>query len=278
MAIKNTDFLKGIGGFGEGFIKTLQYERERKQKEYEFNQKMAFETRQMNLLDAYRQKTLEMQGRQPFETNTGEVYPSEGGVPNFEKPLWTPPQTPQKPQTFDIEGSYKNPETGTYWTFDKNEGKPRDLEIPYDKNEGRNTTTNINSLQAPYTPTKDLEQNWNTYSELDKLDKNWKDIPQEKRNIINDKDEVITYSSYEELKKAKDKLYSNIKIESDDRAKKINEEYVGFNSIYRDLMRDPNFKKAVKEGRGDVELFRAMQGFPEEAINEMKNLIYKRIF
>lgn len=59
MAIKNTDFLKGIGGFGEGFIKTLQSERERKQKELEFNQKMSFEMRQMNLLDAYRQKALE---------------------------------------------------------------------------------------------------------------------------------------------------------------------------------------------------------------------------
>jgi len=62
-----------IGGFGEGFLKTLQSERERKQKEQEFNQKMAFETRQMNLLDAYRQTQIEMEGSKPFETKTGQV-------------------------------------------------------------------------------------------------------------------------------------------------------------------------------------------------------------
>lgn len=271
------ELLSGLASFGEGFIKTLQAERERKRQEEEFNRKMAFETRQMNLLNLYRQKQLEIEGNKPFETKTGEVYPSTNGIPNFEKPLWTPPEAPPKPQTFDIEGSYKNPKTGTYWTFDKNVGKPIDLGIPYDKNKGK-TTVNITTPQAPYIPTKDLEQDWSVYLELDKLDKNWKNTPQEERKIINNKGEIIAYNSYEDLKKAKERLYNNIKIESDDRAKKLNEEYLGFSSIYRDLMRDSAFRKAVKEGRGDAELFRVMQGFPEEAINEMKNLIYKRIF
>jgi len=51
MAIKNNDFLKAVGGFGEGFIKTLQSERERKQKEIEFNQEMSYKTRQQNLMN-----------------------------------------------------------------------------------------------------------------------------------------------------------------------------------------------------------------------------------
>ena len=46
-----TDWLKGLAGFGEGFVKTLQSERERKQKELEFNQEMSYRTRQMNLMN-----------------------------------------------------------------------------------------------------------------------------------------------------------------------------------------------------------------------------------
>ena len=270
------DLLNAAGSFGEAFFKTLQSERERQDKlrlqEKEFSQRV----RETNLLDAYRNKSLELQGRQPFETKTGEVYPSEGGIPNFGKPLWMPPAQaegiereitdytdPNNPIIFGVTDSGKKIELG--------KGKP------YNPREG-STTVKITNPAAPYTPTKDLEQDWNTYQSLDELGKNWESIPEDKRSIVNNKGEVIPYKSKDDIKRAKDELFKNIKIESDDRAKKINEEYIGFGSIYRDLMRDPNFKRAVKEGRGDAELFRAMEGFPEEAINEMKNLIYKRIF
>jgi len=46
----------------------------------------------------------------------------------------------QKP--FDIEGSYKNSKTKTYWSYDKQTGKHFDTGIPYDPNEGR-ATVNI---------------------------------------------------------------------------------------------------------------------------------------
>ena len=49
------DWIKGIAGFGEGFVKTLQSERERKQKELEFNQEMSYKTRQQNLMSTYYQ-------------------------------------------------------------------------------------------------------------------------------------------------------------------------------------------------------------------------------
>lgn len=63
--------LNFLSGFGEGFLKTLQSERERKQKEQEFNQRMAFETRQMNLLDAYRNAQLQ-QDQSQFQTKLGQ--------------------------------------------------------------------------------------------------------------------------------------------------------------------------------------------------------------
>jgi len=259
-----------IGGFGEGFLKTLQSERERKQKEQEFNQKMAFETRQMNLLDAYRQKQIEMEGSKPFETKTGEVYPSQGGVPNFEKPLWTPPEAPTKPQTFDIEGSYKNPETGTYWTFDKNEGKPRDLGIPYDKNENRSTTNvNMGTPSEPYTDTKDLDEAWENYQTLQEYDKNWQNL----ENKPKDKDGNVL--SYEQIKAMKNKAMTNIERLTKDRSKKINEEYTGFNAVFNDLLRDPNYKNATDK---NAYISRIMAGFPEEAIRQMKDLVSKRIF
>ena len=50
------EFWEGVGGFGEGFVKTLQSERERKRKEDQFNQDMAYRTRQQNLLMNIRQK------------------------------------------------------------------------------------------------------------------------------------------------------------------------------------------------------------------------------
>jgi len=48
-------FLKDLSSFGEGFVKTLQSERERKQKELEFNQEMSYKTRQQNLMSTYYQ-------------------------------------------------------------------------------------------------------------------------------------------------------------------------------------------------------------------------------
>jgi hypothetical protein len=42
------------------------------------------------------------------------------------------PQT--KPKLFDIEGTFKNSKTKTYWTYDKQTGKPVDTGIEYEKN------------------------------------------------------------------------------------------------------------------------------------------------
>jgi len=87
---------KFVGGFGEAFFKTLQSERERQDKLNQMNQEFSQKSREMNLLNAYRNKYLDMQGRQPFVTEDGTVFPSEGGVPDFTKPLWQMPPTQEK--------------------------------------------------------------------------------------------------------------------------------------------------------------------------------------
>lgn len=122
------DLINALGSFGEGFIKTLQSERERKLQEQQFNQKMAFEMRQMNLMDAYRQKHLEIQGNQPFETKTGEVYPSKEGIPNFEKPLWMPPPQAEKPSKQT--DTYENFSEKGYWNTKGKDDKPEWIPNP----------------------------------------------------------------------------------------------------------------------------------------------------
>ncbi len=144
--------LSALGGFGEAFFKTIQSERERQDKLNQQQQEFSQRSREMNLLNAYRNKMYELEANKPFETKSGDIYPSENGVPNFDKPTWQMPQQEAEPKPFDIEGSYKNDETGTYWTYNKQTGKPEDLGIPFDRNEGRSTTTNINTPQEETTP------------------------------------------------------------------------------------------------------------------------------
>lgn len=99
-----SDVGKFIGGFGESFVKTLQTERERAQRQQQFNQEMAFKTRQMNLMNSiYQQrqdldvKQFEYKRDQPFETKSGDIYPTQGGQPNFNMPpLWQMPVAPEK--------------------------------------------------------------------------------------------------------------------------------------------------------------------------------------
>lgn len=149
-----------VAGFGETFFKTLQYERERedklKQQQQEFSQKV----RESNLLNAYRNKMFEygmQQDRLKAESDYSVVSPDPSNqnifsgkdFPNLLDPnkFYIPNSEmlkESKPQAFDIEGSFKNDETGTYWTYNKQTGKPEDLGIPFDRNEGRSTTTNIN--------------------------------------------------------------------------------------------------------------------------------------
>ena len=48
------DLINALGSFGEGFLSTLQSERDRKQKEQEFQQKMGLEMRQQKFTNIYR--------------------------------------------------------------------------------------------------------------------------------------------------------------------------------------------------------------------------------
>ena len=186
------DVVAGIGSFGEGFIKTLQAERKRKDEEKQFNQEMSYKIRQQKMMsDIYTQQRETAMRNQAldedkFASDERSGYIEMSPEPNFpalpmlmggvaggeknkdyslvkpfqEGKFYTPKQGEQ--QVYDIEGSYKNDKTGTYWTFDKGIGQPRDLGIPFDRNEGRSTTTNIT------TPTEKTTDyiNFNTVEDM----------------------------------------------------------------------------------------------------------------
>ena len=271
-----SDLGKFIGGFGEGFVKTLESERKRKKEEDQFNQDMAFKYRQQNLMNNIYQQRQDLDKETSFvDVGKDDVY-SKLGVPEgkyhtslMDNLIGAYGKGEPKDKLFDIEGSYKNDKTGTYWTYDKQTGKPIDLEIPFDRNEGR-TTVNMPPTQEPYVPTKDLDAMWRKYQQYDEIDKNWKNLSDE-----NKKDKDGNVMDYKTFQKSKQEFFKEIVSETKDRAKKLSEEYVGFNSMFNDLLRDPALKTAEDK---DTFISKAMYGYPEEAIRQMKELVYKRIF
>ena len=159
------DLINAVGSFGEGFLTTLQSERDRKRNELEFNQRMGLEDRRMRLIDKVRQQDFLYNQQQdklqaekdytnlgsdksliPIELQTNmfpaSKYPETFGkdnkdffIPNSEIPE-------QKEVKTNLEGSYKNPDTKTYWKYDETNRKGVDTLIPYDTNEGRSITNN----------------------------------------------------------------------------------------------------------------------------------------
>jgi len=69
-----SDLGKFIGGFGEGFVKTLESERKRKKEEDQFNQDMAFKYRQQNLMNIhYQQQEKRLQESEAREKDLQEL-------------------------------------------------------------------------------------------------------------------------------------------------------------------------------------------------------------
>ena len=65
------NFLNAAGSFGEGFLKTIQSQREEETRQKEFQQKMGFEERQLKLLDIYRNNAL-AQDQSQFGAKLGQ--------------------------------------------------------------------------------------------------------------------------------------------------------------------------------------------------------------
>ena len=65
------NFLNAAGSFGEGFLKTIQSQREEETRQKEFRQKMGFEERQLKLLDIYRNNAL-AQDQSQFGAKLGQ--------------------------------------------------------------------------------------------------------------------------------------------------------------------------------------------------------------
>jgi len=161
--------------FDEALLSAFHLAQQRKQEQNQFKQKMAFEMRQLNLLDAFRQKDYDLRNKgfladqinagrdlegkrlkaqddyTPFNTLqdvpenirnnafSGSEYPSLLGGDKFYVPNTEIP----KEDTSKLEGSYKNSDTKTYWKYDPIKREGVDTGIPYDPTEGK-TTVNMN--------------------------------------------------------------------------------------------------------------------------------------
>ena len=102
-----------IGGFGESFLKAIQSERDRKQKEQEFQQKMGLENRQLKLIDLYRNNAL-AQNQSQFETKTGIDQAQFGATMDFkEKGL------AQDQSQFDLGLGFKQTEADRNFKLDQ---------------------------------------------------------------------------------------------------------------------------------------------------------------
>lgn len=85
--------------FGEVILSVLQKERDRKQDQEKLAQTMAFQERQFDLMNT---KYLADMNK-PFETKSGDIYPTRGGQPQFNMPpLWKMPETESKKSGFTL--------------------------------------------------------------------------------------------------------------------------------------------------------------------------------
>lgn len=139
--------------FGETILSVLQKERDRKQEQEKLAQTMAYENRQLDLMNVYRNKQIGLGEAELGETKRYHDW-------QMNKPL-----DPLVPKT---EGSFKNPDTKTFWRWDETFQRGVDTKIPYDEKEGR--TTIINKNETTPQPTEAID-----WQELDNLDKNYYD-------------------------------------------------------------------------------------------------------
>lgn len=107
------NFLNAAGSFGEGFLSTLQSERDRKQKELEFQQRMDFENRQLRLLDIYRNNSL-IQDQTQFQQKLGQDQSQFDTGMNFKEK-----ELSEDIRQFDLGQKFKQSEADRDYEIDK---------------------------------------------------------------------------------------------------------------------------------------------------------------
>ena len=255
--------LSSIQNFGEQFLSVIQnIKKERTEKE-QFEKEMRYKFRQQNLMNTYYKGILENQvtdnilARERFE---------------YEKTL-----LPEPPKT-NIEGSYKNPETGTIWKWDETNQKPLDTGIPYDRKEGSITIVNEAPKTTPYV---DVTKSDDAFTEYKKYTgKNVTPIDEDSFDVLGEKDAL----SGEDVKRIRGEKLKGLISETDNEAKRYNQIYMNFDETYQDFLRvtDPTKlkpgEKQLTKNNLERRVTNGLKGAPNDMIKAMKDLLKKRIF
>lgn len=244
--------------FGESFIRTLEMDKQMRQRQEEFNRQMQFENRQLNFLQDYRNKSLEAERNAPFETSTGDVYTKD-----FSKQLWQAPPMQPKPLTQSrlknyqggvIEEQYQISPEGEVITGYENIFSP-------DRSDKKN--------EEDKTPYYDLTKSglaFNQYKELQS------GVPTEQgfNLFLQDKPTTLTQKDLEGLKKQKIK---DIEIATDNEARQINSKVPGFYSTFQGLLNTISKPEDI-----DREVNKYLSQVSTETRDAMKTLLKRRIF
>jgi len=257
------DFWKGVAGFGEGFLTTLQSERDRKRNELEFNQKMGLEDRQMRLMDKVRQQDfLLRQQNQAMDKEKTEFDITSGYTKNtdslssvgelgsnlnkqfngafspFEENQRYTPNTKQAiPPNYELKSLKENGKDMQYWVNPKDPNAPK---IPFGEQYHQPQKDTVVKIDMP------KPEKWKAFGNL---------ITDAKETQFTDKNgETVDKSEQERNQawnQAKNNFYSNLNPNAylfyKNKIKKTGKEKVD-NATYLKIVRD-----GVNNGTLDVE-------------------------
>ena len=146
-------FERDLGSFGEHFVKTLQSERERKQKELQFQQEMSYRTRQMNLMNQVYQDRQTLDEQQAFtDVKQGDAY-NTLGVPegNYNTNLMDNLLSGfnKKEVQPKVTDTYENFSEKGYWDTQGEGGKPQYIPNPAYKEKVSGSGSGSNKPSKP---------------------------------------------------------------------------------------------------------------------------------
>ena len=292
------DVAAGIGGFGEGFVKTLQAERKRKDEEKQFNQEMSYKIRQQKMMsDIYTQQRETAMRNQAldedkFASDERSGYIEMSPEPNF-------PALPmlmggvaggEKNKDYSLvkpfqEGKFYTPKQGEQpkgnWkqiTVDE-DGKPMQYWENPDTGERRPigkayykpNVTNINNDSGEYFDLTKSDEPSRTYDALTKA----------KWNQEKGKFEVLTANgkneyTQEELETLKSRLMGEIEDKTNNEARRIGKKVKNFYLEFQEYLKDAkngiltpdNIDETVNMDYPDA---------PTEVRESIKSLLKKRV-
>lgn len=297
--------------FDETFFNALQNQLDRNQKENQFKQKVAFEMRQMNLLNDARQerfdKAYQLDKAKTINAIQDDYLPTDSilGRQNM------------RSGKFDVEGGSLPSQTGQninkqYGLDVLPEGNfiqksliptsdaPRDLyeDIGTVNVNGRPIIKKRNKVTGEiedfgeqyYKPDKDTDNDdkgiFFDVSKSDKLARDYgnytkgniKNLGENRWQVINDKGEAVEVDR-EQLELLKSRKMEEVTDATNNEARRINEEVPGFYKYYQSALNNKTLQKSKDRKQAITDkVNQDLKTAPSEVRDAMKNLLMKRLF